>query len=195
MVIDADGKRRRSRRMDNDEAALLALAFDVLELSDGDPVTWAIDLHAGGATLMIALLADNGQQVIYIPGRTVHHASSSYRGDGKGRTDDITPFDRPDGPAAWRPPIASTPPAGPCPASPPDAAHPLCLIRTGAPRPTPASSPRPGLRARTRGSGRSHSSSWSATERQGRTTGRAGRPRRTSPGRSRPISNGGGWTR
>ncbi|NYS17321.1 transposase [Streptomyces sp. SJ1-7] len=125
MVIDADGKRRRSRRVGNDEAALLALAFDVLELSDGDPVTWAIDLHAGGATLMIALLADNGQQVIYIPGRTVHHASSSYRGDGMGRTDDITPFDRPDGPAAWRPPIASTPPAGLCPASPPDAAHPL----------------------------------------------------------------------
>ncbi|MGW0886529.1 IS110 family transposase, partial [Streptomyces sp. NPDC002671] len=31
----------------------------------------------------IALLTDNGQQVLYIPGRTVHHASGSYRGDGK----------------------------------------------------------------------------------------------------------------
>lgn len=83
MVLDADGARRLSRRVDNDEAALLKLITDVLELSDGDPVTWAIDLNAGGAALIIALLTDNGQQVIYIPGRTVHHASGSYRGDGK----------------------------------------------------------------------------------------------------------------
>ncbi len=43
-------------------------------------MTWAIDLNADGAALMIALLTDNGQRV---PGRTVHHASGSYRGDGK----------------------------------------------------------------------------------------------------------------
>lgn len=83
VVLDADGKRRLSRRMDNDETLMLKLIADVLELSDGDPVTWAIDLNAGGAALMIALLTDNGQQVLYIPGRTVHHASGSYRGDGK----------------------------------------------------------------------------------------------------------------
>ncbi|MFF1603358.1 IS110 family transposase [Streptomyces mirabilis] len=83
VVLDADGKRRLSRRMDNDETVMLKLIADVLELSDGDPVTWAIDLNAGGAALMIALLTDNGQQVLYIPGRTVHHASGSYRGDGK----------------------------------------------------------------------------------------------------------------
>ncbi|WSP78328.1 IS110 family transposase [Streptomyces sp. NBC_01235] len=82
-VIDTDGTRRLSRRVDNDETALLKLIADVLELSDGDPVTWAIDLNAGGAALLIALLTDNGQQVLYIPGRTVHHASGSYRGDGK----------------------------------------------------------------------------------------------------------------
>ncbi|MFD8396602.1 transposase, partial [Streptomyces sp. NPDC059680] len=62
---------------------LLKLIADVLDLSAGDPVTWAIDLNAGGAALMIALLTDNGQHVLYIPGRTVHHASASYRGDGK----------------------------------------------------------------------------------------------------------------
>ncbi|MFC8238542.1 IS110 family transposase [Streptomyces sp. NPDC057284] len=83
MVIDAEGKRRLSRRVANDEAVLLELIADVLALSEGDPVTWAIDLNAGGASLMIALLIDNGQQVLYIPGRTVHHASGSYRGDGK----------------------------------------------------------------------------------------------------------------
>ena len=83
VVIDVGGKRELSRRVANDEDALLKLLSDVLELSDGEPVTWAIDLNAGGAALMIALLTDNGQKVLYIPGRTVHHASGSYRGDGK----------------------------------------------------------------------------------------------------------------
>jgi hypothetical protein len=83
VVLDSDGQRKLSLRVANDEAALLKLIADVLELGDGGPVTWAIDLDAGGAALMIALLTDNGQQVLYIPGRTVHHASSSYRGDGK----------------------------------------------------------------------------------------------------------------
>jgi transposase len=82
-VIDAEGKRRLSRRVANDETELLRLIADVLELSEGNTVTWAIDLNSGGAALMIALLTDNGQQVLYIPGRTVHHASGSYRGDGK----------------------------------------------------------------------------------------------------------------
>ncbi|MFC9759011.1 IS110 family transposase [Streptomyces sp. NPDC056921] len=83
VVIDSDGQRKLSRRVANDETALLNLIGDVLALSEGEPVTWAIDLNAGGAALMIALLAGNGQQVLYIPGRTVHHASGSYRGDGK----------------------------------------------------------------------------------------------------------------
>ncbi|QCX82852.1 Transposase (plasmid) [Streptomyces sp. YIM 121038] len=69
--------------MANDESALLKVISDVLELSEGEPVTWAIDLNAGGAAPMIALLAGNGQQVLCIPGRTVHHASGSCRGDGK----------------------------------------------------------------------------------------------------------------
>lgn len=60
--------------MANDETALLQPIADVLALSEGQPVTWAIDLNAGGA----ALLTGNGQRVLYIPGRTVHHASTSY---------------------------------------------------------------------------------------------------------------------
>ncbi|WP_406409560.1 IS110 family transposase [Streptomyces sp. NBC_01643] len=83
VVIDSDGQRKLSRRVANDESTLLNLIGDVLALSEGEPVTWAIDLNAGGAALMIALLTGNGQQVLYIPGRTVHHASGSYRGDGK----------------------------------------------------------------------------------------------------------------
>ncbi|MCZ1020915.1 IS110 family transposase [Streptomyces noursei] len=81
VVIDAEGRRLLSRRVANDEAELLKLIGDVLDL--GEEVTWAIDLNAGGAALLIALLVNHGQRLLYIPGRTVHHASGSYRGDGK----------------------------------------------------------------------------------------------------------------
>jgi transposase len=82
-VIDSDGTKVLSRRVANDESELLQLIGDVLELADGVPVTWAVDLNAGGAALWIALLVDHEQRLLYIPGRTVHHASRSYRGDGK----------------------------------------------------------------------------------------------------------------
>ncbi len=81
VVIDAGGNRLLSRRVANDETELLTLIADVVEL--GEEVTWAIDLNAGGAALLIALLVNHGQKLLYIPGRTVHHASGSYRGDGK----------------------------------------------------------------------------------------------------------------
>lgn len=82
-AIDASGSRVLSRRVANNEAELLELLGDVLELADGGPVTWAVDLNAGGAALWIALLVNHGQKLFYIPGRSVHHASGSYRGDGK----------------------------------------------------------------------------------------------------------------
>ena len=83
MVIDAEGKSLLSRRVANDEAALLELISTVEALADGGEITWAIDLNAGGAALLIALLIAAEQRLLYIPGRTVHHASGSYRGDGK----------------------------------------------------------------------------------------------------------------
>ena len=55
----------------------------VKELADGGAVQWAIDLNSGGAALLITLLLDDDQELLYIPGRTVHHASAAYRGDGK----------------------------------------------------------------------------------------------------------------
>src|SRR6185312_12655655 len=82
-VIDAAGRMVLSRRVANDESALLELIASVLALAGGDQVVWATDLNAGGAALLIALLAERGQQVLYIPGRIVHHAAATYRGDGK----------------------------------------------------------------------------------------------------------------
>jgi transposase len=83
MVIDADGKPLVSRRVANDEATLLELISTVEAVADGGEITWAIDLNAGGAALLITLLIAAQQRLLYIPGRTVHHASGGYRGEGK----------------------------------------------------------------------------------------------------------------
>jgi hypothetical protein len=72
-----------SKRVENDEAVLLELISTVLDLADGGEVCWATDLNAGGAALLIELLAAHAQQLLYIPGRVVHHAAATYRGDGK----------------------------------------------------------------------------------------------------------------
>jgi len=83
VVIDVEGRRLLSRRVGNDETALLGLIGEVRALAAQDSVTWAVDLNGGGAALLIALLVNHDQRLLYIPGRTVHHAAASYRGDGK----------------------------------------------------------------------------------------------------------------
>jgi transposase len=83
MVIDGDAQRLLSRRVANEEAALLELIATVTTLADGGEITWAIDLNAGGAALLITLLIAAEQRLLYLPGRIVHHAAGSYRGDAK----------------------------------------------------------------------------------------------------------------
>jgi transposase len=83
VVIDEAGAKLLSRKVSNDEADLLRLIDDVAGLAASGRVQWAIDLNSGGAALLIALLVAREQNLIYIPGRTVHHASAAYRGDGK----------------------------------------------------------------------------------------------------------------
>ena len=83
VAIDVEGQRLSSQRVANDETALLELIDAVRALADGGEVTWAIDLNAGGAALLIALLIAAEQRLLYIPGRTIYHASVGYRGDGK----------------------------------------------------------------------------------------------------------------
>lgn len=81
VVIDVDGKRLLSRRVQNDEGELLALISDVLEISQD--ALWAVDLNHGGAALLIGLLASHDQSVTYLTGLTIHRASVTYRGEGK----------------------------------------------------------------------------------------------------------------
>jgi transposase len=83
VVVDQSGLVLLSRRVTNDEAELLELIGAVVDLADGDQVCWATDLNAGGAALLITLLVGHGQRLLYLPGRVVHHAAATYRGDGK----------------------------------------------------------------------------------------------------------------
>ncbi|MEV8569679.1 IS110 family transposase [Streptomyces sp. NPDC051322] len=81
VVMDAQGERLLSRRVLNDEAALLELISDVLALS-GETL-WAVDINHGGAALLIGLLLNHEQPMVYITGLAVHQASTAYRGQGK----------------------------------------------------------------------------------------------------------------
>lgn len=81
VVIDTDGRRLLSRRVENDEAALLALLAEVAALAE--EVSWAIDVRTGGSALLATLLLSHDQKVFYISGQMVNRASDTYRGEGK----------------------------------------------------------------------------------------------------------------
>ncbi|GAB3351701.1 IS110 family RNA-guided transposase [Amycolatopsis echigonensis] len=83
LVLNAEGKTLLSRRVVNDEPELLKLIGDVLDLADGSEITWAIDMTGGEPALLLALLVNHGQEVLYMPGRLVNRASDGYRGEGK----------------------------------------------------------------------------------------------------------------
>ncbi|MHC6625479.1 IS110 family RNA-guided transposase [Streptomyces globosus] len=83
VAMDADGKTLQSRRVANDEPDLLKLMGDVLDLADGREVTWAMDMTGGEPGLLIAVLVNHAQELLYIPGRMVNRASDAYRGEGK----------------------------------------------------------------------------------------------------------------
>ena len=77
VVIDQTGEILLSQRIDNDETVLLEIIATVTEIADGHEVVWATDLNSGGAALLISLLVDHGQQLLYIPGRIIHHAAAT----------------------------------------------------------------------------------------------------------------------
>ena len=83
VLIDGAGVVVLSTKVSNEEGDLLDLIASVLRIADGREVSWATDLTDGGAALLIALLEAHGQLLLYIPGRIVHHAAATYRGDGK----------------------------------------------------------------------------------------------------------------
>jgi transposase len=80
-VLDASGTRLLSRRVENEEADLSKLIERVLSLAED--VVWAIDQPGGSAALLLALLWERGQRVLYIPGLTVDRSRDAYRGESK----------------------------------------------------------------------------------------------------------------
>ena len=80
-VVDARGTELLSRRVENDEADLLALIDEALSLAG--EVAWAVDQPGGGAALLLALLWERGQGVCYVPGLSVDRARDGYRGESK----------------------------------------------------------------------------------------------------------------
>lgn len=83
-ALDDSGTRLLSRRVENDEADLLRLIDEVLALAGGShALFWTVDQPGGGATLLLGLLWERGQRVLYIPGLTVDRSRDAYRGESK----------------------------------------------------------------------------------------------------------------
>jgi transposase len=80
-ALDASGTELLCRKVQNDEADILRLIEDALSLAE--EVLWAIDQPGGGAALLLALLWERDQKVLYVPGLSVDRARDTYRGESK----------------------------------------------------------------------------------------------------------------
>ena len=80
-LLDASGTELLSRKVQNDEADILRLIDEVLSLAE--EVVWAVDQPGGGAALLLALLWERDQKILYFPGLSVDRARQTYRGESK----------------------------------------------------------------------------------------------------------------
>ena len=80
-VLDASGRELLSRKVENDEADISRLIDEALLLAE--EIVWALDQPGGSAALLLALLWERTQRVLYIPGLTVDRARDAYRGESK----------------------------------------------------------------------------------------------------------------
>jgi transposase len=80
-VLDASGTKILSRGVQNDEADLSRLVEEVLAISEER--VWAVDQPGGSAALLLALLWEREQRVVYLPGLAVDRAREAYPGESK----------------------------------------------------------------------------------------------------------------
>ena len=80
-VLDASGTELLSRKVENNEADIARLIDEALSLAEG--LVWAVDQPGGSAALLLALLWERNQRVLYVPGLTVDRARDTYRGESK----------------------------------------------------------------------------------------------------------------
>ena len=81
-AVDAAGKVVFSRKVANGQAAIEALIARTTAKATGG-VVWAVDMTSGAAGLLITLLLDTGQPVVYVPGRLVNRMAGAFAGEGK----------------------------------------------------------------------------------------------------------------
>lgn len=83
-AVDAAGKVVFSRKVANTQADIEALIVRASQAAD--VVVWAVDMTAGVAALLLALLrgsADDGDELVYVPGRLVNRMAGAFAGEGK----------------------------------------------------------------------------------------------------------------
>ena len=80
-VLDISGRELLSRKIENDEADISKFIDKALSLAE--EVLWAVDQPGGSVALLLALLWERDQRVLYVPGLTVNRASDTYRGESK----------------------------------------------------------------------------------------------------------------
>jgi transposase len=80
-VLDASGRELLSRKVENDEADIARLIDEALSLAE--EVLWAVDQPGGSAALLLALLWERDQKVLYVSGLSVDRARDAYRGESK----------------------------------------------------------------------------------------------------------------
>ncbi|BBJ46944.1 hypothetical protein SSPO_096620 [Streptomyces antimycoticus] len=65
----------------NGEAQIVTLIEAARERAD--EVRWAVDISGRSSTPLLTLLVAHGQNVVYVPGRTVNRMSGVYRGEAR----------------------------------------------------------------------------------------------------------------
>jgi hypothetical protein len=80
-AVATDGQLVWSRRVANDQAAIAELVGQAT--ASAAEVCWAVDLTCSSAALLLALLVEAGQRVVYVPGRTVNRMAGAFAGEAK----------------------------------------------------------------------------------------------------------------
>jgi transposase len=80
-ALDASGNEMLYCRVENDQRSLSALIDEALCVAE--ELVWAIDQPGGGAALLLALLWEREQEVLYVPGLVVDRTRDAYRGESK----------------------------------------------------------------------------------------------------------------
>jgi transposase len=80
-AVDGDGRLVWSRRVANDQTAIVELIGQAASTTAG--VCWAVDSTGGSAALLLALLVAADQRVVYVPGRMVNRMAGAFAGEAK----------------------------------------------------------------------------------------------------------------